>query len=86
MDRQALLELEALAQAHPDAKDFLEVSQAYPVAEVNGQPTVGFIGQLAEGFSETEWLSWCGTRPEVASGAVRGGIASFRVHAQALDV
>ena len=86
VDLQALLELEALAQAHPDAKDLLEVSQAYPVAEVNGQPTVGFIGQLAEGFSETEWLSWCGTRPEVAAGAVRGGIASFRVHAQALDV
>ena len=86
VDRQALLELEALAQAHPDAKDFVEVSQAYPVAEVNGQPTVGFIGQLAEGISETEWLSWCAARPEVAAGAVRGGIASFRVHAHSLDV
>ena len=86
VDRQALLELETLAQAHLDAKDFVEVSQAYPVAEVNGQPTVGFIGQLAEGISETEWLSWCATRPEVAAGAVRGGIASFRVHAHSLDV
>ena len=86
VDRQALLELEVLAEAHPDAKDFLEVSQAYPVAEVNGQPAVGFIGQLAEGISETAWLSWCDTRPEVAAGAVREGIASFRVHAHALGV
>ena len=85
VDRQALLELEALAAAHPDTKDLLEVSQAYPVAEVNGQP-MGFIGQLAEGISETEWLSWCDERSELEAGAVRGGIASFRVHAQALDV
>lgn len=86
VDRQALHELEALVQAHPDCKDLLGVSNAYPVAEVDGRATVGFIGQLSEGISEAAWLAWCDAHPEVAAGAVRASIASFRIHAHALDV
>ena len=86
VDRQALNELEALAIAHPEIKDFLEVSKAYPVAEVDGRATVGFIGHLSDGISEPAWLAWCDAHPEVTAGAVRASIASFRIHAHALDL
>ncbi|MDC0854563.1 hypothetical protein OAP59_02055, partial [Flavobacteriales bacterium] len=85
VDLQAFLELEALATKHDDTKSLLQATGAYPVAEVQGQATVGFLGQLAAGVSETEWRAWADNQDAVTAGAFRSGIASFRVNAYALD-
>ena len=86
VDLQALLELEALVTKHDDTKGLLQATGAYPVAEVHGEATVGFLGRLTSGVSETEWRAWAANEEAVTAGACRQGIASFRVNAYALDV
>ena len=85
VDLQALTELEALVTKHDDTKSLLQATGAYPVAEVNGQATVGFLGRLAAGISEAEWRAWAANEEAVIAGSCRQGIASFRVNAYALD-
>jgi len=53
---------------------------------VHGEATVGFLGRLTSGVSETEWRAWAANEEAVTAGACRQGIASFRVNAYALDV
>ena len=85
--RQALAEIETLTAAHPDAKDFLSAAEgAYPLASVNDRPTVGFIGQLNDEVTATEWLDWAARHPATHAGTCRYGIASFRVDAYHLDL
>ena len=86
VDLQALAEIEALILDNEDYKSLLQVTKAYPVAEVKGRATVGFIGQLSDGVSEAEWRMWAETEDAVIAGAVRNGIASFRIDAYSLDV
>ena len=85
VDLQALSELDVLVSKHNDTKSLLQATGAYPVAEVQGRATVGFLGQLAAGVSETEWRAWADNEDAVTAGACRSGIASFRVNAYALD-
>ena len=85
VDLQALWELEALVTKHDDTKSLLQATGAYPVAEVHGEATVGFLGRLTAGVSETEWRAWAANEEAVTAGACRNGIASFRVNAFALD-
>ena len=85
--RQALAEIETLTTAHPDAKDFLSAAEgAYPVASVNDRPTVGFIGQLNDDVTATEWIDWAAGQPAIHAGTCRYGIASFRIDAYHLDL
>ena len=82
-DQLALSELIALAKEHPNPKALVDVAGGHPVALVQGQATVGFIGRLT--VDESDWLDWAEARPEVRAGACRSGIASFRVDAQHLE-
>ena len=59
--KQALAEIEALTLMNEDYKSLLQVTKAYPVAEVQGRATVGFIGQVSDGVSEAEWRMWAET-------------------------
>ena len=86
VDLQALHELEALANANEDYKSLLQVTGAYPVAEVHGKATVGFIGRISDGVSEEEWRVWADSKEAVSAGAFRNGIASFRIDAYELDL
>lgn len=85
VDLQAFYELEELAEKHGDYNELLEVTGAYPVAEVHGKATVGFIGRLSDGVSESQWREWAEGEEAVTAGACRNGIASFRVDAYSLD-
>ena len=82
-DQLALAELIALAEAHPNPKALVDVAGGHPVALVQGQAMVGFIGRLT--VDESDWRDWAEVRPEVSAGACRSGIASFRVDAQHLE-
>ena len=82
-DQLALAELIALAKEHPNPKVLVDVAGGHPVALVQGQATVGFIGRLT--VDESDWRDWAEERPEVRAGACRSGIASFRVDAQHLE-
>ena len=82
-DQLALAELIALAKEHPNPKVLVDVAGGHPVALVQGQATVGFIGRLT--VDESDWRDWAEARPEVWAGACRSGIASFRVDAQHLE-
>ena len=82
-DQLALAELIALAKEHPNPKALVDVAGGQPVALVQGQATVGFIGRLT--VDESDWRDWAEERPEVRAGACRSGIASFRVDAQHLE-
>ena len=84
VDRQALSELDALVAKNITPKSLLQDAGAYPVAEVHGQATVGFLGRLIPGVSEAEWRAWAADEDAVTAGACRQGIASFRVDAFAL--
>ena len=84
--RQAIAELNTLTEDHPNSKEFLSAAEgAYPVASVNDRPTVGFIGQLNDEVTATEWLDWAAGQPAVHAGTCRYGIASFRIDAYHLD-
>ena len=85
-DQLALNELIALAEAHPEPKALVEVAQGHPVAWAHGRATVGFLGRLSDGVSESTWRTWAEDQPFVFAGACRAGIASFRVDAFHLDV
>lgn len=84
-DRLALNELVELASEHPEAKDLVEVGQGHPVALVHGQATVGFLGRLHADVSESQWRDWAEVHPWVTAGALRSGVASFRIDAYHLD-
>ena len=86
VDLQALSELEALVAKHVDAKSLVQATGAYPVADVHGYATVGFLGRLTSNVSEAEWRAWAADEEAVFAGACRQGIASFRVDAYALHV
>ena len=85
-DQLALNELIALAEAHPEPKTLVEIAQGHPVAWAHGRATVGFLGRLSDGVSESIWRTWAEDHPFVFAGACRAGIASFRVDAFHLDV
>ena len=85
-DRLALGEIVELAASHPEPKTLAEVAQGHPVALVQGRASVGFLGRLSDGVSESEWRIWAASQPAVEAGACRSGIASFRVDAYDLDV
>ena len=85
VDVQALSELDVLVSKHDDTKSLLNATKAYPVAEVQGRTTVGFLGRLTEGVTEAEWRVWAANEEAVTAGACRQGIASFRVDAYSLD-
>ena len=85
-DQLALNELIALAEAHPEPKALVETAQGHPVAWAHGRATVGFLGRLSDGVSESTWRTWAEDQPFVFAGACRAGIASFRVDAFHLDV
>ena len=85
-DQLALNELVALAEAHPEPKALVEAAQGHPVAWAHGRATVGFLGRLNDGVSESTWRTWAEDHPFVFAGACRAGIASFRVDAFHLDV
>ena len=85
-DQLALNELVALAEAHPEPKALVEIAQGHPVAWAHGRATVGFLGRLSDGVSESTWRTWAEDQPFVFAGACRAGIASFRVDAFHLDV
>ena len=85
-DQLALNELVALAEAHPEPKTLVEIAQGHPVAWAHGRATVGFLGRLSDGVSESTWRTWAEDQPFVFAGACRAGIASFRVDAFHLDV
>ena len=85
-DQLALNELIALAEAHPEPKALVEIAQGHPVAWAHGRATVGFLGRLSDGVSESTWRTWAEDQPFVFAGACRAGIASFRVDAFHLDV
>ena len=85
VDLQALSELNALVAENDDTKSLLQATGAYPVAEVHGRATVGFMGRLTAGVTEAEWRAWAADEEAVTPGACRQGIASFRVDAYALD-
>ena len=85
-DQLALNELVALAEAHPEPKALVEAAQGHPVAWAHGRATVGFLGRLSDGVSESTWRTWAEDQPFVFAGACRAGIASFRVDAFHLDV
>ena len=82
-DQLALAELIALAEANPNPKALVDVAGGHPVALVQGQAMVGFMGRLT--VDESDWRDWAEARPEVSAGACRSGIASFRVDAQHLE-
>ena len=84
VDLQALLELDALVAENDAPKSLVQAAGAYPVAEVHGQATVGFLGRLTDGVTEAEWRAWAADVEAVTAGAFRQGIASFRVDAYAL--
>ena len=86
--QQALQEMSGLTvQTHPEARAFHEAAKgAYPVAWVNGRPTVGFIGQLDDLITAEEWLAWAEAQPGITPGTCRYGIASFRIDAFHLDL
>ena len=84
-DLQALLELNALVAKNDEPKSLIEATGAFPVAEVHGQATVGFLGRLTGGVTESEWRDWAANEEAITAGAYRQGIASFRVDAYALD-
>ena len=84
VDLQALSKLDVLVAENDDPKSLLQVAGAYPVAEVHGQATVGFLGRLTAGVTEAEWRAWAADEEAVTAGAYRQGIASFRVDAFAL--
>jgi len=85
VDRQALSELDALVAENDTPKSLLQAAGAYPVAQVHGQATVGFLGRLTPSISEAEWRAWAANEEAVTAGACRQGIASFRVDAFALN-
>ena len=85
-DQLALNELIALAEAHPEPKALVEIAQGHPVAWAHGRATVGFLGRLSDGVSESTWRTWAEDQPFVFAGACRAGIATFRVDAFHLDV
>ncbi len=84
-DLLALSELQVLVSEHPDAKELVDVAGGHPVALVRGRATVGFLGQLQEGVSESDWRQWAANHPNVTAGACRADIASFRIDAYHLD-
>ncbi|MGB0511055.1 MAG: hypothetical protein ACPGGB_09045, partial [Flavobacteriales bacterium] len=85
--RQALAEITALTLLHPEAKDLQTAAEgAYPVAWVDGRPTVGFIGQLNDLITKEEWLAWAEAEPAITPGTCRYGIASFRLDAYHLEL
>jgi subtilisin family serine protease len=86
VDLQALSELEVLVSKYDDSKSLVQASGAYPVAEVHGNATVGFLGRLTSGVTEAEWRAWAANEEAVTAGACRLGIVSFRVNAYDLDV
>ena len=86
VDLQALQELEVLVNENEDYKSLLQVTKAYPVAEVHGKATVGFIGKLSEGVSEEEWRVWADSKDALTAGAFKNRIVSFRIDAYELDV
>ena len=85
VDLQAISELEVLTAEYDDPKSLLEVTKAYPVAEVHGKVSVGFLGKLEAGVTESEWRTWAEGEESVTAGACREGIASFRVDAYELE-
>ncbi len=85
VDLQAISELEVLAVEYDEPKSLLEVTNAYPVAEVHGKVSVGFLGKLEDGVTESDWRTWAAGEDAVTAGACREGIASFRVDAYELE-
>lgn len=85
VDLQAFYELEALSEKYVEVGELMEVCGAYPVAEVHGRATVGFIGKLSDGVTADEWYEWAGSEDAVMAGACKYGIASFRIDVHALD-
>jgi len=85
--KQAVSEMVALAALHPEAKAFQSAAEgAYPVAWVDGRPTVGCIGQLNDEMTSAEWAAWADSHPTITPGTCRYGIASFRIDAFHLDL
>ena len=60
-DLLAVSEIEELAALNPEPKMLMEVAKGHPVALVHGAATVGFIGQLSAGSTESEWRDWAST-------------------------
>ncbi|MDA0729778.1 MAG: S8 family peptidase [Bacteroidetes bacterium] len=85
-DRLALNELTQLAAEFQEPKQLVHVAGGHPVALVNGAATVGFLGHLEDGVSESAWRDWAAAHVSVTAGACRNGIASFRVNAYQLSV
>ena len=86
VDLQAIHELHALAEKHHDPKNLIEFTNAYPVALIYGQATVGFLGKLKDGVTEEEWRTWAENEEAVKAGSYRQGIVSFRINAYELDM
>ncbi len=86
VDLQAISELKDLVTEYEDYKSLLQVTGAYPVAEVKGKATVGFIGKLSDDVSESEWRNWADAEESIEAGACINGIASFRIDAFSLDI
>ena len=84
-DRQSLNEIQELAHRFPDAKALVDAAGGHPVARTHGRATVGFIGRLAEGVTESAWRTWADASDAFVAGACRAGVASFRVDAYQLD-
>ena len=85
--RQALTDIKALTLLHPEAKALHTAAEgAYPVAWVDGQSTIGFIGQLGDLITAEEWFAWAEAEPAITPGTCRYGIASFRLDAYHLDL
>jgi subtilisin family serine protease len=79
------MELQVLVAENDNPKSLIQSCGAYPVAALDGQATVGFLGRLITGVTENEWRAWAADEEAVTAGACRQGIASFRVNAYALD-
>ena len=85
--RMALVELVDLRAAHPEPKEFVEQTQGqYPVAWQNARAMVGFVGKLPPVNAAATLQSMEALSPVVQMGAERGGILSFRVDVQHLNV
>ena len=85
-DRLALRELNDLVKDHGDLTSLWERCQGHPVAWKAGKLTVGFVGKLDDGITEDQWLAWDNPGAGVHCGAVKHGVASFRLDIDKLDL
>lgn len=84
--RMALTELMALRDAYPEDKAFFALAGQYPVARMEGRLTVGFVGQLPAQNASAAMETMAAMAPAVMVGSSKGGVLSFRVDVDALNV